>query len=73
MKHVQTFENFLIESTKLDEGFMSELDIIRQESSSLEEFTKKGKEAFPKIAKMRYADELFKELWEIAERMKENQ
>ena len=73
MKHIQTFENYLIESSKLDEGFMSELDIIRQESSSLEEFTRKGKAAFPKIAKMRYADDFFKELWEIAERMKENQ
>lgn len=70
MKHIKTFETFVNES--LNEGFLSELDIIRQESSSLEEFMRKGKAAFPKIAKMHYADDIFKELWEIAEKMKEN-
>jgi len=63
----------LLESSKgVYEGYMSELDIIRQESSSLEEFMRKGKAAFPKIAKMSYADDFFKELWEVAEEMKEN-
>jgi hypothetical protein len=70
MKHIHTFASFINES--LNEGYLSELDIIRQDCSTLEEFTRKGKAAFPKIAKMSYADDFFKEMWEIAEKMKEN-
>lgn len=65
MKHIKTFEGFLFE------GYMSELDIIRQESKTLEEFIKKGKAAFPKIAKMHHADDFFKELWNMGQQMKE--
>lgn len=66
MKHIKTFEGFLFE------GYMSELDIIRQESKTLEEFIKKGKAAFPKIAKMHHADDFFKELWDMGQKMKES-
>jgi hypothetical protein len=56
---------------KMNEGYMSELDIIRQESKTLEEFIKKGKAAFPKIAKMHHSDDFFKELWDMGQQMKE--
>jgi hypothetical protein len=64
---------YVMESSmsKLSEGYMSELDIIRQESKTLEEFIKKGKAAFPKIAKMHHADDFFKELWNMGQQMKE--
>jgi hypothetical protein len=64
---------YVMESSmlKMNEGYMSELDIIRQESKTLEEFIKKGKAAFPKIAKMHHADDFFKELWDMGQQMKE--
>ena len=64
---------YVMESSmlKMNEGYMSELDIIRQESKTLEEFIKKGKAAFPKIAKMHHADDFFKELWNMGQQMKE--
>ena len=72
MKHIRTFESFVESSTlSMNEGYMSELDIIRQESKTLEEFIKKGKAAFPKIAKMHHADDFFKELWNVGQQMKE--
>lgn len=65
---VYVIESFML---KMNEGYMSELDIIRQESKTLEEFIKKGKAAFPKIAKMHHADDFFKELWNMGQQMKE--
>jgi hypothetical protein len=64
---------YVMESSmlKMNEGYMSELDIIRQESKTLEEFIKKGKAAFPKIAKMHHSDDFFKELWDMGQQMKE--
>jgi hypothetical protein len=53
------------ESQDLDEGYMSELDIIRQQSKSVDDFIKKAKLEFPQIAKMKDADNFLKELWEI--------
>jgi hypothetical protein len=55
-----------------NEGYMSELDLIRQESSSLQDFIKKAKAEFPKIAKMKDADEFLKEIWNVSASMNEN-
>lgn len=60
MKHIKTYESFL------NEGFMSELDIIRQESKSAEEFIKKAKQEFPEIAKMKDAEEFLTSIWDIS-------
>jgi hypothetical protein len=60
MKHIKTYESFL------NEGFMSELDIIRQESKSVEEFIKKAKQEFPEIAKMKDAKEFITSIWDIS-------
>ena len=60
MKHIKTYESFL------NEGFMSELDIIRQESKSVEEFIKKAKQEFHEIAKMKDAKEFLTQIWDIS-------
>jgi len=51
--------------SKLTEGYISELDIVRQQSRSLQDFIKKAKAEFPQIAKMSDADDFLKQLWEI--------
>lgn len=69
MKNIPTFESFL--NKKIYEGYMSELDIIRQESSDLQDFIKRAKKAFPQIAKMSDSDDFLKELWEVGSKMGE--
>lgn len=66
MKYIPTFESFL------NEGYMSELDLLRQESASLAEFIKKAKAEFPHIAKMKDVDKFLKELWDISDSMNES-
>jgi len=66
MKHIKTFEGLVFE------GYMSELDIIRQESKTWEEFAKNAKKEFPQIAKMKDADIFLHDLWEIGKQMKES-
>jgi hypothetical protein len=67
MKYIQTFESY--QST--NEGYMSELDIIRQESRTVQEFIKKAKEEFPEIAKMKEADVFLNDLWRLSQDIKE--
>lgn len=67
MKYIQTFESY--QST--NEGYMSELDIIRQESRTVQEFVKKAKEEFPEIAKMKEADVFLNDLWRLSQDIKE--
>lgn len=62
----------LVEST-LDEGYMSELDVIRQEAKTIDEFIKNAKKEFPQIAKMKEADVFLHDLWEIGKQMKESE
>lgn len=61
MKHIQTFESFL------NESYMSELDIIRQESKDLKEFIKNAKEEFSQIKKMKDADEFLTDIWTLGQ------
>ena len=63
-KLVGSYNDFIQES--IDEGYISELDIIRQESSSLQDFIKNAKAEFPKIANMKDADEFLEEIWNIS-------
>lgn len=72
MKKLHTFEEFVNESRKVDEGFMSELDITRQESKTLNDFIKNAKSDFKEIAKMKDADEFLKELWDLGKQMNED-
>jgi hypothetical protein len=51
------------------EGYMSELDIIRQESKSLQEFIKKAKAEFPQISQMKEADVFLHDLWEMGNKI----
>jgi hypothetical protein len=67
MKYIKTFESY--QST--NEGYMSELDIIRQESRTVQEFIKKAKEEFPEIAKMKEADVFLNDLWRLSQDIKE--
>ena len=66
MKHIKTFEGLVFE------GYMSELDIIRQESKTVDEFIKNAKKEFPQIAKMKDADIFLRDLWEMGKQMKES-
>ena len=56
----------------LNEGYMSELDIIRQESKTVDDFIKNAKKDFPQIAKMKDADAFLSDLWEMGKQMKES-
>jgi len=67
MKHIKNFENFLYE------GYMSELDIIRQESKTVDEFIKRAKEEFPEIKRMKEADLFLHDLWRLSDSMKESE
>lgn len=67
MKYIQTFENYQL----TNEGYMSELDIIRQESKTIQEFIKKAKEEFPEIAKMKEANVFLNDLWQLSQDIKE--
>lgn len=66
MKHIKTFEGLVFE------GYMSELDIIRQESKTVDDFIKNAKKEFPQIAKMKDADIFLRDLWEMGKQMKES-
>jgi hypothetical protein len=59
-------ESFKVE---LLEGYMSELDILRQESKTVEEFVKKAKQEFPEIKKMKEADVFLNDLWSLSNSM----
>jgi hypothetical protein len=54
MKHFHTFESFLYE------GFMSELDIIRQESQNLQDFIKKAIKDYPQL---KGEEKFLEEIW----------
>jgi hypothetical protein len=75
-KNHQPIIKSVIDTAKSDgfmnEGYMSELDIIRQQSKTVDEFVKNAKREFKEIAKMKDADEFLKELWQIAEDMNES-
>ena len=60
-------QNVIEES--LEEGFMSELDIIRQESRNLQEFVKKAIEEYPPL---KGEEKFLEELWNTAKDMDEN-
>ena len=64
MKYIKTFEGLIFE------GYMSELDIIRQESKTWQEFADKAKKKFPQIAKMKDADIFLHDLWEMGKQIK---
>lgn len=66
MKYIKTFEGLIFE------GYMSELDIIRQESKTWQEFADKAKKEFPQIAKMKEADIFLHDLWEMGKQIKES-
>lgn len=57
------------EESKTNEGYMSELDIIRQESKNLQDFIKKAKAEFPDIAQMKEADVFLHDLWEMGNKI----
>lgn len=63
MKHIRTFEGYLFE------GYMSELDILRQESKTVDEFIKKAKQEFPEIKNMKEADVFLHDLWRLSDSM----
>jgi len=58
MKHIHTFESFL------NEGVMSDIDIIRQESKTLEDFIKNVDKEYPG---MKNQKEFLTDLWNNAE------
>lgn len=60
MKHIQLFE-----------GYMSELDIIRQESKSLQDFIQKAKKEFPQIAKSSDSDSFLTGIWKMSDTVDE--
>jgi hypothetical protein len=61
----------ITESSKVEllEGYMSELDILRQESKTVEEFIKKAKQEFPEIKNMKEADLFLHDLWRLSDSM----
>jgi len=59
----ESFESYLFE------GYMSELDILRQESKTVEEFIKKAKQEFPEIKNMKDADLFLHDLWRLSDSM----
>jgi hypothetical protein len=59
MKHIKLYEEFL------NEGFMSELDIIRQESSDLKSFIKSAIQEYPSL---RGGETWLEELWNAADK-----
>jgi hypothetical protein len=68
MKHIQTFENFVNKKTQsfdasIAEGFMSELDIIRQESSDVKDFIKAAISEYPSL---RGGEAWLTELWKAS-------
>lgn len=67
MKYIKTFESY----KTTNEGYMSELDIIRQESKTVDEFIKNAKKEFPEIAKMKEADVFLHDLWRLSQDIKE--
>jgi hypothetical protein len=67
MKHVKTFESFLCES--IAEGFMSELDIIRQESHDVKDFIKAAIAEYPSL---RGGETWLTGLWKAAESVDES-
>lgn len=70
MKHIHTFENFVNKKTQsfdksIAEGFMSELDIIRQESSDVKDFIKTAISEYPSL---RGGETWLTELWKASEK-----
>ena len=61
MQYIQTFEHFI------NESYMSELDIIRQESKNLQQFIVDAKKEFPQITKMKDADDFLEEIWVLGQ------
>jgi len=76
LRYVKTFESFLADSIseedlfeslkneiELNEGLMSELDIIAQESRNLADFKKAAKKAYPDLNSMEGTDEWLEEIY----------
>jgi DNA mismatch repair ATPase MutS len=61
--------NCVPQEESVTEGYMSELDIIRQESKNLQEFIKKAKTEFPQISQMKEADVFLHDLWEMGNKI----
>lgn len=60
MKHIHTFESFI------NEGFMSELDIIRQESQNLQQFIKSALKYYPQL---KGEEKFLEEIWNTSEEL----
>jgi hypothetical protein len=56
--YFKKYKNFL------NEGFMSEIDIIRQESKTLQEFLKRVFQEYPP---MKGEEDFLKDMWETGE------
>lgn len=67
MKHIQTYESFINES--VNEGFMSELDIIRQESKTLQEFIKKSISEYPPL---KGEEKFLEDMWNASAELDES-
>jgi len=68
MKHIHTFESFLKDETdvKLNEGFMSELDIIRQESKDVNDFIKNALQEYPQL---KGEEKFLEDVWNTSQEM----
>ena len=68
MKHIHTFESFLKDETdvKLNEGFMSELDIIRQESKDVKDFIKNALQEYPQL---KGEEKFLQDIWNTSQEM----
>jgi|688.fasta_scaffold1541431_2 hypothetical protein len=76
LRYVKTFESFIsdsisenellesiIEDLNLNEGLMSELDILAQEARNLADFKKAAKKAYPDLNSMEGTDEWLEEIY----------
>ena len=76
LRYVKTFESFIsdsisenellesiIEDLNLNEGLMSELDILAQEARNLADFKKSAKKVYPELNSMEGTDEWLEEIY----------
>ncbi len=76
LRYVKTFESYISDSISenellesiindldLNEGLMSELDILAQEARNLADFKKNAKKAYPDLNSMEGTDEWLEEIY----------
>jgi len=68
---LQQLKNLIREEVRrvVNESYMSELDIVRQESNSVEEFIQNAVKEFPKIKSVRQYEKFLRDVYAAGEEM----